>query len=135
MGDEQIVQPAGPGEPDLVGGIEHARGFAQQRARAVEGERLQKRLRGEPGPAPEQMMQFGRRDAGGFRDLVDLGLRAPVAADMRDGATDDVVVGGGVGERARSVMRSGESMEASIICSPSRRRRPPCPPDFCARKT
>jgi len=42
MGDEQIVQPAGAGQADLVGGVEHARGIAQQGARAVERERLEK---------------------------------------------------------------------------------------------
>ncbi len=98
MGDEQIVQPPGAGEADLVGGIEHARGFAQQRPRMVEGEGLQKVLGGQPGPAPEQMMQLGGADAGGFRDVGDLGLGAPIAADMRDGAPHHVIVGGGVGE-------------------------------------
>ena len=44
-------------------------------------------------------MQLGRRDAGRFRDGVDLRLRAPVLGDERDGAAHDVVVGGGVGQR------------------------------------
>ena len=44
-------------------------------------------------------MQLGRRDAGGFGDLLDLRLLAPVAADMGDGAAHDVVVGGGGVER------------------------------------
>ena len=79
VGDEQVVQPARAGQADLVGGVEHARGIAQQLARAVERQRLQERLRRQPGPAAEQVMQFGRRDAGGFGDLLDLGLRAPVA--------------------------------------------------------
>ena len=61
VGDEQIVQPARPGQADLVGGVEHARGIAQQLARMIERERLQERLRRQPGPAAEQMMQFGRR--------------------------------------------------------------------------
>ena len=44
-------------------------------------------------------MQFGRRDAGGFGDLFDLRLVAPMAADVGDGAAHDVVVGGGRVER------------------------------------
>ena len=59
--DEQIVQPAGAGQADLVGGVEHARRGAQQLARVVERERLQERLRRQPAPAAEQMMQIGRR--------------------------------------------------------------------------
>ena len=46
-------------------------------------------------------MQFGRRDAGGFGDGLDLGLLAPVAADMADGLAHHVVVGGRGGERHR----------------------------------
>ena len=46
-------------------------------------------------------MQFGRRDAGGFRDGLDLGLLAPMAADMADGAAHHVVIGGGLGEMPR----------------------------------
>ena len=100
MRDEQIVQPAGAGQADFVGRIEHACGIAQQLARAVERERLQKRLRRQPGPAPEQMMQLGGCDAGRFGDRLDLGLLAPMPADMRDGAAHDVVVVGGGLERA-----------------------------------
>ena len=115
VGDEQVVQPAGAGQADLVGGVEHARGIAQQIARAVERQRLQERLRRQPGPAAEQVMQFGRRDAGGFGDLLDLRLLAPVAADVGDGAAHDVVVGGGGASGARSGIRSGESMAVSIV--------------------
>ena len=77
--DEQIVQPAGAGQADLVGRVEHAGRRAQQLARVVERQRLQEGLRRQPAPAAEQMMQIGGADAGGFRDGVDLGLRAPVA--------------------------------------------------------
>ena len=38
-------------------------------------------------------MQFGRRNAGGLRDGFDLGLLAPMAADMADGAAHNVVIG------------------------------------------
>ena len=64
----------------------------------VEGQRLQEGLRREPGPAPEQVMQFGRRDARSFRDGVDIRLFAPIAADMGDGAPDHVVVIGRTGK-------------------------------------
>ena len=46
-------------------------------------------------------MQFGRRDAGRFGDGLDLGLLAPMAADMADGFADHVIVGGGSGQRHR----------------------------------
>ena len=101
VGDEQVVQAAGTGQADLVGGVEHARGVAQQLPGAVERQRLQEGLRGQSRPAAEQVMQFGRRDAGGVGDGLDLGLLAPVAADMADGAAHHVVVGGGSGERGR----------------------------------
>ena len=101
MGHEQIVQPAGTGQADFVSGVEHACGIAQQLPRAVERQRLQKCLRGDAGPAPEQMVQFGRRHAGGFGDGLDLGLLAPMAADMADGATHHGVIRGGGSERPR----------------------------------
>ena len=133
MGDEQVVQPAGAGQSDFVSRVEHARGIAQQLAGAVERERLQKSFRRQPGPAPEQVVQFGRRHACGFGDGVDLGLLAPMAAD--DGRWR------GARRRNRrlaqrsscsgSVTRSGDSMGASIICSRSRRGGRGKPPDFC----
>ena len=58
VGDEQVVQPAGAGQADFVGGVEHARRIAQQLARAVERHRLQEGLRRQPGPAAEQVMQL-----------------------------------------------------------------------------
>ena len=67
VGDEQIVQAAGPGQPDLVGGVEHARGIAQQRARMIERDRLQEGLRRQAGPAAEQVMQLAGRHADGRR--------------------------------------------------------------------
>jgi hypothetical protein len=91
--DEQIVQPAGPGQADFVGRFQHARRRAQQFARMVERERLQEGFRRQAAPAAEQMMQIGRGNAGGFGDGLDLGLRAPMAADMGDGAAHDIVIG------------------------------------------
>ena len=41
------------------------------------------------------MVQLGWCDAGGFGDGVDLGLLAPVLADVADGAAHHVVIGGG----------------------------------------
>ena len=83
------------------------------------------------------MVQLGRRDAGRFGDGLDLGLLAPMAADMADGAAHHLVIGGGSGERHRGVasvgsgMRSGDSMGASIMCSRSRLLLSTKPPDFC----
>ena len=96
VGDEQVVQPAGAGEADLVGRVEHARAIAQQLARIVERDRLQEGLRRQPGPAAEQVVQLVRRHADRMRDLLDLGLRAPVLGNVGDGAAHDgvVVIGG-----------------------------------------
>ena len=101
MGHEQIMQAARPGKPDFVAGIEHACRIAQQLSRAIERERLQKRFRRQPGPAPEQVVQFGRGHAGGFGNGLDLGLFAPMAADMADGFAHDLVIGGSFGQQRR----------------------------------
>ena len=101
MRHEQIVQAAGTGQADLVSGVEHACRIAQQLPRPVERQRLQKCLRREPRPAAEQVMQLGRRDAGGLGDGLDFGLLAPMAADMADGAAHHVVIGGGFGQKRR----------------------------------
>ena len=45
-------------------------------------------------------MEIGGGYAGRFRNRLDLRLRLPIAADMGDGAAHDVIIGGGVGERA-----------------------------------
>src|SRR5262249_18439524 len=47
----------------------------------------------------KQVEQVGRRHAGRLGDFLDLRLAPPVAADMRDGAPHDAVVGGGSGKR------------------------------------
>jgi hypothetical protein len=47
------------------------------------------------------MMQLGRRDASGFGDSFDLGLLAPVAADMADRLAHDVIIGRGASKRHR----------------------------------
>ena len=60
-------------------------------------------------------MQLGRGDARGLGDGLDLGLLAPVAADMADGAAHHVVVGGRIGERGQVGQSIGDSMDASII--------------------
>ena len=101
VGDEQVVQAAGTGQAHRVGGVEHARGVAQQLPGAVERQRLQEGLGGEARPAAEQVMQLGRRDARGLGDGLDFGLLAPMAADMADGAAHHVIIGGRNGERGR----------------------------------
>ena len=45
-----------------------------------------------PGPAAEQMMQLVRRDGGGVRDRLDLGLVAPLFRDEGDRAANGVIV-------------------------------------------
>ena len=64
------------------------------------------------------MVQFVRRDAGRMRDLLDLGLRAPVFGNVGDRAAHDgVVVMGGL-ELRRSGRRSGDNMGVSgvMVC-------------------
>ncbi len=86
------METAGARQPDFVGSVEHAGRGAQQSACTVERQRLEERFRRQPAPATKQMMQLRRRNAGGVGDGFDLGLGAPVAADMSDGAADDVVI-------------------------------------------
>ena len=57
VGDEEVVQPAGPGQADLVGRVEHGGGIGEQRAGMVEGERLDEGLRRQPRPAGEKPLQ------------------------------------------------------------------------------
>ena len=82
MGDEQIVQPARAGQPDFEAASST---LAESRSSsgAVERQRLHEGLWRQPGPAAKQMVQFGRRDAGGFRHGFDRRLRAPVAREMK----------------------------------------------------
>ena len=99
--DEEIVQPTGAGQSDLVGGVEHARGIAQQRARVIDRQRLQKRFRCESGPASEQVVQLVRGDARGIGDRVD---RTAGRANGRGYARwrgDHGIVVGGARERGR----------------------------------
>ena len=92
MGDEQIMQPARARKPGVERGIEHAGGIAQQALGMIERQRLHERLRRQPGPAAEQMVQFVRRHGGGIRHRLDGRLRAPVLGDEGDGAAHRVVV-------------------------------------------
>ena len=92
MGDEQIVQPARTREAGVERGIEHAGGVAQQAFGVIEGQRLHESLWRQPGPAAEQMVEFIRRDAGGFRHRFDGRLRAPVFRDEGDSAAHRVII-------------------------------------------
>ncbi len=74
--DEEIVQAAGAGQADLVGGVEHAGAVAQQRSGVVERDGLQEGLWREPGPALEEMMEVRGRQADMGGDLLDLRLAA-----------------------------------------------------------
>jgi hypothetical protein len=47
------------------------------------------------------MMQVGGADASGFRDVRDVGLRAPIATDVSNGAPHHIIVRGCVGERRK----------------------------------
>ena len=110
MGDEEIMQAAGAGQAHLIGGVEDARGLAQQASRMVKRERRHERLRRQSGPAAEQMVQLGGRDPAGIGNLPDVRLGAPVFGDEGDGAAHHRIIvsraaGGGVGQSA--VRRAG----------------------------
>ena len=70
VGDEEVVQPARAGEADVIGRVEHGRRIAQKFARALDGDRLQERLRRQPGPALED-------DAGSARPKGRHARRSP----------------------------------------------------------
>ena len=57
VGDEQVMQPARAGKADIVGRVEHARRIAQEFARPLDGDRLQKRFRRQARPALENMLK------------------------------------------------------------------------------
>ena len=108
--DEEVVQPARAGEPDLVGGVEHGRGLLQQRARMVERQRLQEGLRRKPGPAREELLQPRRLHADLCGDRLERRLVAPVRGDVFDHLTDDA--------RSRSMPRGRRGVgRASAICA------------------
>src|SRR5271166_5551300 len=71
VGHEKIMQPARTGEADVIGGVEYGRGIAQEFARALDGDRLQKGLGSEPRPALEHVLKVRRREPGLLGDLVD----------------------------------------------------------------
>ena len=101
MGDEQVVQPAGAGEADVIGGVEHGRGIAQQFARALDGDRLQERLRRQPGPALEYKLEMRGGKADVFGDRLDRGLIAPARRDELDRALDGGIIGAEGGREHR----------------------------------
>ena len=81
VGDEQVVQPPRPRQADLVGRVEHGGGIAQQFARALDGDRLQERLRRQPRPALEHVLQMRGRQPHMIGDILDRGLLAPAPGD------------------------------------------------------
>ncbi len=76
-------------------------------------------------------MQIGGADAGGVGDGVDLGLRAPIAADMGDGAPHDVVIRRRRGQRGEVGEAVGQGRRLrSWSCRLSRADCEGKPPDF-----
>src|SRR4051794_33499019 len=80
------------------------------------------------------MMQLGGRHTRGFGDLFDLRLIAPVAADVRDGAADDVIVGRGRGGRLEAGDTVGREHGVLHHWPSSRPRRAANPPGSCLRQ-
>ena len=95
MGDEQVVQPARPGQADVVGGVEHARRIAQQLARPLDRQRLQEGLRRQPGPALEHVLEVRRGETDMVGDRLDRRLVAPAGRDEFDRLAHDGVIGVG----------------------------------------
>ena len=93
VGDEQVVQPARAGKADVVSRVEHGRRIAQKLARPLDGDRLQERLRRQPGPALEQVLEMGGREADMPGDRLDRRLVAVAGGDELDRAPDGGVVG------------------------------------------
>ena len=92
MGDEEVMQPARAGEADVISRVEHARRIAQKRTRPLDGDRLQKRLRREPGPAFEDMLEVGGREADMAGDRLDRRLVAIAGGDEFERVLDGGVI-------------------------------------------
>ena len=67
MGHEQIMQPTGAGQSDLIGGIEHTGGIAQQLSGVIDRKRLKEGFRAEASPPHEQALEMGSAHAVSFR--------------------------------------------------------------------
>ena len=93
VGDEEIVQPAGAGQADLVGRVENRSRIGEQRAGMIEGQRLDEALRRQARPAGEQALQGERLQPDMAGDALQRRLLAPAPRDELDGAANDFVVG------------------------------------------
>ncbi len=119
MGDEEVVQPARTRQADLVGGIEDGGGIGKQRARVVEGQRLQEALRRQAGPAGEQALEGERLEADMIGDALERRLVPPLPRNELDSAAHGFVIrhlaGGGFGiEAHRGRGRSGGSHDGAF---------------------
>ncbi len=95
VGDEQVMQPARAGKADVIGRVEHARRVAQEFPRALDGDGLQERLRRQPRPALENVLEVRSRKADMVGDRLDRRLIAIAPGDELDRALDDGVIGAG----------------------------------------
>ena len=80
--DEQVVQPRRPGQPGIVGGIEHRLRPVERPLGVVERQVAEELFRADPGPAGEQALEMKRAEGGGIRDVVQLRLVAEIVADI-----------------------------------------------------
>ena len=92
VADEEIVQPAGAGEADLIGGVEHRGRISQKRAGVIQRQGLNEALGRQAGPAGEQALQGERLHADMGGDALQRRLLAPAPGDEGDRAADDLVV-------------------------------------------
>src|SRR5271165_5708956 len=89
------MEPARAGEADVVSGVKHARRIAQKLARPLDGDRLEERLRRQPGPALEHVLEMGGREADMAGDRLDRRLVAIAFGDELDRALDGGVIRAG----------------------------------------
>ena len=115
VGDEQVMQPARAGEADVVGGVEHGRRIAQELARPLDGDRLQERLRRQPGPALEDVLEVRGGEADMPGDRLDRRLLAIAGRDELDRALDRRVI--------RACARGIGNVEHGLVLESSRAAR------------
>ena len=92
-GDEQVMEPAGAGQPGIEGGVEAARAVAAQgRAGLFEAQIAGEAFRADAGPAGEHPLEMERAEMHRRGDLVERRRVITVRRDMGDGRLDPAVV-------------------------------------------
>ena len=133
-GDEQIVQRARARQPGVVTGIEHALRARERAFGVLDGERLQKALGADAGPAAKQTLEMVRAEPKLARDALEIGLRLVVVLDKTERLLDPVVVAAG-GIFGRLSCHRLDRLWVSVHSPPFKRPGGPAPPGSCAWTT